>query len=146
MPKYKHRVCPCGCGELADECMSPGGALNAFSIGESLVAARDAADQRMEELGRYAEKAEAALAGLVERLERAEADLAAARDDLAAILRALGLGDHARPISSHEVVVTEVLPRAKHLRQQLDQVRALTEQDRVYPDTIRAVLDRKQES
>jgi hypothetical protein len=59
---------------------------------------------------------------LYEQLERAEADLAAARqqldqvhDDLAAILRALGLGTHARPISSHDVVVQEVLPAIKHL-------------------------------
>ena len=34
-PKYKHRPCPCGCGELADECMSPRGALNAFQISEA---------------------------------------------------------------------------------------------------------------
>ena len=30
--KWKHRPCPCGCGELADECMSPASALNAFHI------------------------------------------------------------------------------------------------------------------
>jgi hypothetical protein len=40
IPKYKHRICPCGCGELADECMSPGSALNAFS-GWRLVHADD---------------------------------------------------------------------------------------------------------
>ena len=33
-----------------------------------------------------------------------------ATDDVAAILRALGLGDHARPISAHEVVHTEIIP------------------------------------
>jgi hypothetical protein len=36
MPRYKHRICPCGCGELADECMRPGSGLNAFTIGEAL--------------------------------------------------------------------------------------------------------------
>jgi len=34
VPKYKHRACPCGCGELADECMSQGSALNAFYVSE----------------------------------------------------------------------------------------------------------------
>jgi hypothetical protein len=31
-PKWKHRTCPCGCGELADECMKPASGLNAFRL------------------------------------------------------------------------------------------------------------------
>jgi hypothetical protein len=34
-PKWKHRPCPCGCGEMADECMRPMTAryaLNAFDV------------------------------------------------------------------------------------------------------------------
>lgn len=31
-PKWKHRACPCGCGEMADECMKPTSGLNAFRI------------------------------------------------------------------------------------------------------------------
>lgn len=33
-PKWKHRECPCGCGEMADECMSGAAvsALGAFAI------------------------------------------------------------------------------------------------------------------
>lgn len=33
-----------------------------------------------------------------------------AHDDFAAILRALGLGDHARPIGRHAIVHEEILP------------------------------------
>jgi len=34
-PKWKHRPCPCGCGEMADECMSGmGSPLAAFQIVE----------------------------------------------------------------------------------------------------------------
>jgi hypothetical protein len=113
-----------------------------------IVAARDAAVDDVNEEVRWRERA-------IDRAERAEADLAAARQqldharadgqtaqrDLAAILRALDLGDHARMISSHYVVVEEVLPAIEHMRQQLDQVRALAEQTRLYPDTLRAILD-----
>lgn len=45
---------------------------------------------------------------------RRDADVA--QDDLAAILRALGVGDHARPQSPHEVVWQEVLPAIERLR------------------------------
>lgn len=39
-------------------------------------------------------------------------------EDVAQILRALGLSDHARPVSAHEVVQTEILPAiAEHFRQ-----------------------------
>ena len=40
----------------------------------------------------------------------------AAHSDLAAILRELGLGDYARPISSHAVVREEVLPAIRRLK------------------------------
>jgi hypothetical protein len=87
------------------------------------VAARDAAVERAGHWRQLAEKWADETTGLEANLAAARQQLDQVHDDLAAILRALGIGDHARPISSHEVVVTEVLPRAKHLRQQLDQVR-----------------------
>jgi hypothetical protein len=43
-------------------------------------------------------------------------DSTEAQNDLAAILRALGLSDHARPYSCHEVVLRDVLPRIAELR------------------------------
>lgn len=43
--------------------------------------------------------------------------------DLAEILRVLDLGDHARPVSPREVVLTEVLPRLRLWRAVLDAVR-----------------------
>lgn len=30
--RHKHRACPCGCGELADECQSGSNPLAAFDI------------------------------------------------------------------------------------------------------------------
>lgn len=39
-----------------------------------------------------------------------------AHDDIAAILRALDLWDHARPISTHSVVHDEILPTIRRLR------------------------------
>lgn len=41
------------------------------------------------------------------------------QDDLAAILRELGLGDHARSLSPHQVVRTEVLPLIRAWRMTL---------------------------
>jgi hypothetical protein len=41
------------------------------------------------------------------------------QDDLAAILRELELGDHARPLSPHQVVRTEVLPMIRAWRMTL---------------------------
>ena len=38
-----------------------------------------------------------------------------ALEDLRAILRALGLGGHARPISAHQVVHEEILPKIHRL-------------------------------
>ena len=37
-PKPKHLPCPCGCGELADECMNPNRATNlgAFALEEPI--------------------------------------------------------------------------------------------------------------
>jgi hypothetical protein len=41
---------------------------------------------------------------------------AAFQDDVAAILVALGLGDHARPMSAHSVVSEEIIPAIARLR------------------------------
>lgn len=48
-------------------------------------------------------------------------DSSVAQDDLAAILRELGLGDHARPISPHEAVQTLVLPAIRLLQETRDE-------------------------
>lgn len=47
-------------------------------------------------------------------------DSSVAQDDLAAILRLLGLGDHARPQSPHQVVQDEVLPTLRAWRVALE--------------------------
>ena len=47
-------------------------------------------------------------------------DTDAAHSDIAAILRALDLGDHARPVSTHVVVREEVLPAIRRLREATD--------------------------
>lgn len=59
-------------------------------------------------------------------------------EDLGAILRALDLGDHARPVSPHEVVLAEVLPAIERLRKQLAE--AWPERARV-AGTVRVVRD-----
>jgi hypothetical protein len=41
---------------------------------------------------------------------------AAFQDDIAAILRSLGISDHARPTSPHNVVLDEILPAIAALR------------------------------
>ena len=38
------------------------------------------------------------------------------QDDVLLILRALGLGDHARPYSCHKVIIDEVLPAIEKIR------------------------------
>lgn len=45
-------------------------------------------------------------------------------DHVRQLLVALGLGDHARPVSAHEVVVGEVLPAIEQLRAGRDEVAA----------------------
>jgi ABC-type antimicrobial peptide transport system ATPase subunit len=45
-----------------------------------------------------------------------DTDVSVMQDDLAAVLRALGLGDHARPVSPHEVMRREVLPAIERLQ------------------------------
>lgn len=42
------------------------------------------------------------------------------QDDIAAILRALGYGDHARPMSCHRVVHEEIIPGINVLRRRLE--------------------------
>lgn len=41
----------------------------------------------------------------------------AMQDDIAAALRALGLSDHARPMSPHQVMLDEVIPAINKLRE-----------------------------
>lgn len=48
------------------------------------------------------------------------ADASVMQDDLLGLLRALGLGDHARPYSPHEVMMREVLPEVRRVRRELD--------------------------
>jgi hypothetical protein len=38
------------------------------------------------------------------------------QDDMAELLRTLGLGDYARPISPHEVMVREIIPEVRALK------------------------------
>lgn len=62
--------------------------------------------------------------GLEDKIASLEAKLASVhhdviQDDIAAILRALGLGDHARPVSPHSVVIDEIIPRIEGLRANL---------------------------
>jgi hypothetical protein len=97
-----------------------------MTVVAQILAERDAAIE-------WAERVEA---DRKKRVAALKADLAAARqqldqvhDDLVAILRALEIGGHARPISSHEVVVTEVLPAIEKMRQQFDQVWELHRND-----------------
>lgn len=54
---------------------------------------------------------------------------AVAQDDLAEILRALGLSDAARPYSCHETVLRDVLPAIRSLRSQLQEWRRAGGQD-----------------
>lgn len=49
------------------------------------------------------------------RIRDYEQQLDAVHNDLVSVLAALGIGDHARPYSSHEVVVREVLPAIERL-------------------------------
>lgn len=43
-------------------------------------------------------------------------------EDVGAILRALGLGDHARPHSAHAVVHEEIIPEIDRLRAELAEI------------------------
>lgn len=52
-----------------------------------------------------------------------KSDAAVAQDDLAAILRAVGLGAHARPYSPHKVVQQELLPHLRAVMGALEQIR-----------------------
>ena len=51
-----------------------------------------------------------------EELVRLRATITTAQDDIALMLRELGLGDHARPVSPHRVVVEEIVPAIVGLR------------------------------
>jgi hypothetical protein len=51
-------------------------------------------------------------------------DYEAILDDIGALLRVLGLGDHARPASPHNVFLDEVLPAVGALRAQLAEAQA----------------------
>ncbi len=50
------------------------------------------------------------LAKVIEQRDTAWRNLDMAHDDIAALLRASGLGDYARPISTHDVIQHELLP------------------------------------
>ena len=79
-----------------------------------------ALDATGDELGRWVKKAEVYRLGLADaaaRANKAEAqrdqawrNLDTAHEDIAAMLRASGLGDYARPISTHDVIQRELLP------------------------------------
>jgi hypothetical protein len=51
------------------------------------------------------------------RALRQDVSHAAMQDDVAATLRALGISDHARPVSPHQVMQDEVLPALAALRE-----------------------------
>lgn len=57
-----------------------------------------------------------ARAALAQRDAERRAERDAVRADLVAILAALGIGDHARPYSAHDVVQREILPTIAALR------------------------------
>lgn len=42
-------------------------------------------------------------------------DIELMQNDVAELLRALGLGDHARPISCHDVIQEEILPSLREI-------------------------------
>lgn len=93
-----------GAGGLATEADALAGALDATG----------------DELGRWVKKAEIYRQGLAEAVVRASTaemyrdrawqNLDTAHEDIAAMLRASGLGDYARPISTHDVIRGELLP------------------------------------
>jgi hypothetical protein len=66
-----------------------------------------------------------------------------AQDDLAVILRALGLGDHARTDSPHTVVMNEVIPRIEWMRitegAEAYRVRIDGEWQVMHPENVQAV-------
>ena len=51
-------------------------------------------------------------------------DMSVMQDDLAALLRALALGDYARPTSPHQVMVDEAIPAVWELRDKLERTAA----------------------
>ena len=50
-----------------------------------------------------------------EEKEREQTASQVMQEDLGELLRVLGLGDHARPVSPHEVMANEVIPAARLL-------------------------------
>ena len=63
----------------------------------------------------------------------------AMQDDIAEMLRALGLSDRARDASPHEVVIDEVLPAIKRLTRQRDELNQMV-------NDTQALLVREQEA
>lgn len=67
-------------------------------------------------LDRYAPFAREGLSADIVAIEdEARADPSELQDDLAEMLRIVGISDHARPISPHEVVQRELLPRLREM-------------------------------
>jgi hypothetical protein len=58
------------------------------------------------------------------------------QDDIAAILRALGLGDHARPTSPHLVVLDEIIPTILRRQQMAHRLTMLALQSNRYADDV----------
>lgn len=72
-------------------------------------------------------------------MAEAKSDGEVFNEDVAQILRALGLSDHARPVSAHEVVQTVILPAIDQRNQQVASLAGLV--DRVATDLDTRKLD-----
>ncbi|MDX1390552.1 MAG: hypothetical protein R3344_15290, partial [Acidobacteriota bacterium] len=112
-------------------CCHPG--RGALTIAEAEVARLRSA---LEEAREHGDNLDFLLKQSKERESRAALNTEVLQADVRDLLRALGISDHARPISPHEVVQTEVLPA---IRAALDRVRALkAERERLVARIIEA--------
>lgn len=119
--------------------------------GDFLAHARIEVGERLGQLRLERDEARAALEAAQAETERYRAERDDARAeafierqavhaDLVAILAALGIGDHARPYSSHEVVQREVLPAIRAALAENERLRELLT-GRADIAVIRAALD-----
>lgn len=60
---------------------------------------------------------------MIAEVRRMSSAMDTMQEDIAQALRALDLGDHARPVSPHEVMRYEVVPAIHRLREQVSQAR-----------------------
>ena len=74
---------------------------------------------------------------------RAMGDIDLIQEDIAAMLRILGLGDHARNKTPHEVVRDEILPILESRQQELEAVHDLAAAYRQERDECRALLGKE---